>query len=231
MRRLAAAALLLGSVPAVPATADALLGRLRSESAHAAPRPFERTLTRTVAGKPGRVTVDRFDPAAPAGRQWTLLSVDGHAPTAADADAHRKETSAQPVPGFHRLHLLLAGAASRHDDAAGAHYHWEHLAPGALGTRGPDISAKLSADADIADVHGVPTITSVRVYAARPFSVMLVARIRSLENVSTYRRGLDGAPVLVQQTSRTDASIPFRQDGVVETRAEFRPVSPIESQQ
>jgi hypothetical protein len=209
---------------AVPARADALLDRLLAQSSAAPLRAFERTSRITEADRPERVEIDRFDPEAGEGRRWTLISVDGHAPDAAETSRYRHRVEGQPVPGFHRLHLLLAGKAERRRDGAALLYHWDRLEPGALGTSGPDLARRMAADARVVETPGGPMIDWVRVYTPKSFSMMVVATIHRIEHVSIYRRGEDGVPFLQEQDGLVDARIPFRQSGPVRTRSSFRPL-------
>ena len=66
---------------------------------------FTRT-TRSEANFIGKtakvVTVERFDPTKPA--RWTLVSVDGAPPSAAESRKYRKKAAnRRVVPGYHRL--------------------------------------------------------------------------------------------------------------------------------
>ncbi len=114
-------ALVLVLLAGTPARADAVLDRLRTEAAKAGVRGFERTTRKAKTTPKGPVTdvrVDRFDPRAAAGRQWTLLSVNGRPPTPTDQGEHRKLVSSLRVPGFYRLSAILAGEPERRTDTS-----------------------------------------------------------------------------------------------------------------
>ncbi len=209
------------------AQADALLDRLRASASLAGPPAFERTLRLETNGETAPlVRVDRHDPALPDGERWSLLSIDGRSPGDKERDEWRKQVTSQQPPGYHRLHILLAGQPdSIRQEGPLRIYHWKALKPGALGMKGPDFSGRLSAEA-ILDTSGQePALQRVRIYAAKPFSIMMVAKMRAFEATSDYKSGANGTPFLVRQTTRTDASIPFRGNGVIRSEARFRPLT------
>jgi hypothetical protein len=212
------------------AQADAVLAGLRAEAARAEKAGFERT-TRTVKqtddGPRTQVQVDRFNPRAPAAQQWSLLSVDGRAPTRKEINEHRKLVSSLPVPGFYRLSAILAGEPSKATDARGRMiYRWDSLPPRSMPTPGPDVSVKMAAEAVVERVRGRPVLTSVRLFAPKPFPVMAVARVNSFDLMNHYEEGSSGTPMLVSQTSTTDIAAPFGQGGRQQSQVSFRPLTP-----
>lgn len=229
MRPARASGLLLASaLLATPAQADAILDRLRAEAARAEVNGFERTTReekQTPKGPVIEVRVDRFDPREPAGRQWSLLSVNGRAPTKKQLAEHRKLVSSVPVPGFYRLSAILAGPPERSTDAQGrTHYRWTSLPPNSMPTPGPDISARMAAEAVVEKAGGRPFVRSVRLFAPRPFPVMSVAKVNSFDLQNYYGEGAGGTPVLVAQTGATDISAPFGQGVRQTSQTKFRPL-------
>ncbi|WP_448585849.1 hypothetical protein [Thermaurantiacus sp.] len=224
----AAAALLAGSLPA---RADALLDAIRAEAAALKPGRFERTRTirDTREGNAPRVEVDRFDPHAPAGRQWVLLSVNGRPPTDEDRRAHARFVADQRiVPGAWRLDPLLAGPDPSIRKAGGATiYSWPRLPKGALPLSRFDLTAHLAAEATVTEVGGRPTVTNLRIYAPRPFRVLAIARIDRMTVVSEYERGSEGALRLTRQTTEQTGTIPGRGSGTTHTEMTFRPLEPV----
>jgi hypothetical protein len=212
------------------AHADAVLDGLRAEAARAEKAGFERT-TRTVKqtddGPVTTIQVDRFNPRAPASQQWTLVSVDGRAPTRKEIADHRKLVNSLPVPGFYRLSAILAGEPSRTTDSRGRTiYRWDTLPPRSMPTPGPDVSSRMAAEAVVERVRGKPVLTSVRLFAPRPFPVMAVAKVNSFDLMNHYEEGSSGTPMLVSQTSNTDIAAPFGQGGRQQSQVRFRPLTP-----
>ncbi len=226
LSRLAAIAAILLS--ASSAQADALLNQLRAEAAKAPIMGFERTVSIEEAGSKGRSVlnrVERFDPKAPKGSQWSLVSVDGRSPTTEDIKAFERDVAMGPVPGFHRLGDFLQGEPTRKvPTTGGTIYQWQSLKPGALGNNGPDISTRLSAEALVKEVGGTPVISKLRIYAAKPFSIMMVAKMHSFDAITTYSLGRNGLPFIDTQSSDTDATIPMRGTGTRKTRFSYRPL-------
>jgi hypothetical protein len=217
--------LLLG---ATGARADATLNQLRAEAARAEVMGFERTTraeTQTDDGPVISTQMDRFNPRAPAARQWTLLSVDGRKPTAKEIAEHRKRVTSFPVPGFYRLSAVLAGEPVRLTDAQGRTvYRWEKLPRGALPTPGPDVSERMAAEAVVEKVGGRAMFSRVRIYAPRPFPIMAVAKMKAFDLINLYQPGAGGTPFLMSQTSLTDVSAPFGRGGRQTSQISFRPI-------
>ncbi len=213
---------------AAPARADTLLDRLRAEAARAEATGFERTTRAermTDKGPQVSVQVDRFNPRAAAGEQWTLVSVDGRAPTSRQLVEHRKLVASLPVPGFYRLSAILAGEPVKTADAGGrVVYRWDRLPPDSLPTPGPDISARMAAEAVVEKVRGRPMFSRVRIYAPRPFPVMAVAKVKAFDLMNLYDADAGGLPMLVGQTSLTDISAPFGQGQKQRSEISFRPL-------
>lgn len=223
-----AAAVAVTLLAALPARADAILDKLRTEAARADVIGFERTTReekQTAKGPVVEVRVDRFDPKAPSSRQWTLVSVNGRAPTLREQGDHRKIVTSLPVPGFYRLSAILAGEPQRSVDAQGRIlYRWTSLPPGSMPTPGPDISTRMAAEAVVEKVGGKPMFKSVRLYAPKPFPVMAVAKVKAFDLQNNYADGEGGVPVLISQSGFSDISAPFGQGGRQTSQIRFRPL-------
>lgn len=229
MRRILPIILLSAATAALPARAatEASLKQILAESAKAPVTGFERTVKAEVRpeGDDGPVQlVERFTPTGPASGRWSLVSMDGKAPTAKQVERHRKASAEAVIPGFHRLHLVLSPAPTKRTDVGGKSvFLWPSLPEGAVTTSGGDISRNLSAEATVEEVGGRPLISKVRIFAAKPFKIRGIATMNSFEVVSHYR--LNGAtPVLVSQTSNSDVKAPFGLGGVRRSVMTYRPL-------
>lgn len=213
---------MLALLLAAPAQADAALDKLMASAKAAPVLGFNRTANIEFPGKPAVKRVDRFDPKAREGQQWTLVSLNGRAPTADERKDYQKQVKAQPTPGFHRLPILLQGqptAIEPHGKTVV--YRWAKLVKGAAPSgQGPDISEKLSAEATVSMETGTPVLQKVRIYAAKPFSVMAVAKMNRFEAVTHYQHHA-GLHHLERQSTEVDAKIPFRPAGIMRTAASF----------
>jgi hypothetical protein len=227
MQRLAVAAA-AALVLVAPARADAVIDAIRAEAGALAPRPFERTriVRDTRDGDAPRTEVDRFDPKAPRGQQWTLVSVDGRAPSEDERKAHAKFVNDQAViPGPWRLDPLLAGPNPKvARDGETTTYNWSRLPKGSLPLSRFDLTSNLAAQATVADVGGKPTVTRLRIYAPEPFRVLAIARIERMTVESDYARGADGRLQLTRQVMVQDGNIPGRGKGTLRTEMRFRPL-------
>ena len=221
--RFAAVAALLLS--ATVAHADALVDALRAEAAKTPVVAFERTTkVEQFSGKgPGyTVRVDRFNPRS---SSWTLVSMDGRAPTPDQISKHREEVNALPIPGFHRLDEVLAGEPRRVTDAKGRQiYRWDSLKPGSFPTTGPDMSKSVAAEAFIEEIAGRPVIRELRIFAPAPFAVMTVAKVKGLNLISQYRNGTAGPPFMFAQASETDVTAPLGLGGKRKTLISYKPL-------
>lgn len=208
--------------------ADPQLDFLRAEAARAEMTGFERTTRDEKQGAKQpeiMVRVDRFNPRAAKGKQWTLVSVNGRAPTRAELAEHAKLVSSFPVPGYYRLAAILAAEPTRSTDAQGRTvYRWNSLPKDALPTPGPDVSHRMAAEAVVEKIAGRPMFSRVRIYAPGPISIMAVAKLRSFDLMNIYRPGEGGMPYLAAQTSLTDLSLPLGKNIHQTSQISFRPI-------
>lgn len=167
---------------------------------------FDRTTTAVRRG-PGMsektVTVERWD-----GQRWSLVSVNGQAPSATHLKQFRKATAANPVPGYHRLAALMAAASDVAVDGEGRKIlKIPVLPPGTVRTDSADISAHLSGEAVIAAGNGRPYVERLKVKARENFKLNLLIKVTNFEQVSDYRLGPDGRPRLASQTADSKGSM------------------------
>lgn len=210
---------------AAPAAADEALEMLRRDALATPMMAFERTATIRQGDGPEQVRVDRFDPRARPGSQWTLVSINGAPPSDEDVKAHARQVNSQPVPGFHRFNSLLAGDPTAIErKGPRVTYRWAALEKGAAPTgQGPDFSDRLSGEAIVRTDGPRPVLEQVKIYAAESFSIMGVARMNRFEAVTRYQHGSRGHQ-LASQLTQVDARVPFRKGGAVRTEATFRPL-------
>jgi hypothetical protein len=161
---------------------------------------FERTTTAIRRGpgiKEKTVTVERWD-----GGRWTLVSVNGKLPTATHLKTFRKATTANPVPGYHRMAALLAAASDVSTDADGRHIlKIPVLPPGSVRTDSADISSHLSGEAVITTTDGKPWVARLKVRARENFKLNMLIKVTNFEQTSDYRLGPDGRPRLASQSA------------------------------
>jgi hypothetical protein len=167
---------------------------------------FERTTTAVRRGpgmKEKTVTVERWD-----GKAWSLLSVNGNAPTPTQLKAFRAATAINPVPGYHRMASLLAAASDVSTDDDGRKVlKIPVLPPGSVLADKADISSHLSGEAVIATTDGKPWVARLKVRARENFKLNMLIKVTNFEQVSDYRLGPDGKPRLASQSADSKGSM------------------------
>lgn len=213
---------------AAPVAASPAIDAIRAEVRGVGPYAFERTrtITDTRGGGTKRVEIDRFDPGKPEGKRWSLISVNGKAPSPEERKVWEEFIEGQPIaPGPWRLDALLAGpnpkATSKGSETV---YSWTSLPKGSLPLGKFDLTDKLAAEASVIDQAGGPTIRQVRIRAPKPFRVMMLAKFDTMTVTSDYARDANGRLVLTRQETVQDATIPGRGKGVMRTEMTFRPL-------
>ncbi len=192
--------LALALLSASPAAADALQDRLLAGARAASPEAFAFTRSsrneQSDGGKPEiHSRVERFDPSKPPAQRWTLVSVDGHAPSADDVAKARKAYASAPVPGYGRLARWIGVRAA--PDAGGRVYRYAALPKGIFEINGHDLSADTSAEVVLGG--GVaPFVERTRFVSTKPFRIMLVAKVERVEATQTFRLMPDGRPVPIE---------------------------------
>ncbi len=139
--------------------------------------------------------IDRWD-----GQRWTLLSLNGKAPSP-DAVKERARTSlAQPVPGYHSLAGMLATATESSVDAQGRTIiRIAQLPARTIVNDGTDISTHLKAEAVVATSNGQPWVQELRLTAREPFKMSLALKVLTFDQVSEYKLDAGGKPRLASQ--------------------------------
>jgi hypothetical protein len=176
------------SFPGV-AQADALQDKLLAgiRAARADAYTFERTIVfeRTGAGR--KVFVERFDPRRPPKESWSLISVDGHAPTAKELAQSRKSKHG-PVPSYGELATWLGAPATRSDTVSGyVTYRYASLPAGTFRVGSHDASADTRAEALVNAKGPTPFVERIRFVSDKAFRMMMVASVQSMDVTNRYR--------------------------------------------
>ncbi len=196
------AGLLLAAAPADELRLEPLREAIITDARAADPAAmaFERTTTAVRRGpgmKEKTVTVERWD-----GQRWALISVNGKAPTTSHLKAFRKATSANPVPGYHRMAALLAAASDVSTDGDGRRVlKIPVLPPGSVRTDNADISSHLSGEAVITTTDGKPWVARLKVRARENFKLNMLIKVTNFEQISDYHLGPDGKPRLASTSA------------------------------
>ena len=202
MRRLLLAAALVAAPAAADPLQDQVLAGMRrvdtSDVAFTSTTRIERT------GAAAKEIVTRYDPRAPTGRRWSVLRVDGRAPTAKEVKDITKAANAQPPQGYARLARWFGGAAVRVAQGPGSvTYRFARLPAGVVKMGSHDASADTVADAVVNTSGPAPYVERVRFSSSRGFRMMLVAKVERYVLTAAYAPLADGRPVV----TATDAEI------------------------
>ena len=156
---------------------------------------FQRSIAVVREGAAAKTVVERFDPRRPAAQRWTPVSVDGRAPAPKDLERARK-AKRDRTPSYAELARWFGAPATRADGPAGyVVYRFARLPAGTLKIGSHDASADTSAEA-LVNVRGpAPFVERVRFASAKPFRMMMVARVQSIAATARYRPLPDGTPV------------------------------------
>lgn len=204
------ALLLSGLLLATPATADPLQDQVlaamrRTDTSDVA---FTDTTRIERTGAAAQVIVVRYDPRAAAGRRWTVVSVNGRAPTAKELAQITKAANTSPLPAYARLARWFGGPATRVAQGPGSvTYRFARLPAGVLKIGNHDASADTVADAVVNTAGRVPFVERVRFASTQPFRMMLVARVDRYVFTSAYAPLPDGRPFATSTDSDLSGSL------------------------
>ena len=168
---------------------------------------FRRTMTIQQTGKPRKILIEQYDPRRPAADQWSLVSVDGRAPTAKEsADAHKMKRG--PVPSYGELAKWIGAPASRTSPGPGyVLYRFARLPAGTLKIGSHDASADTQGEVLVNIKDKTPLVEHVRLKSTKGFRMMLVAAIDSILIDQRYRMLPDGHAVPSQAISDMSGSM------------------------
>lgn len=191
---------------------------------------FTRTARTQQSGGDGpkeRVMVERFDPSKPAETRWTLVNVDGRAPTAEELKSHAKEAPKRPVGLYARVANYVGAPATAATDARGRTvFRFATLPKNSLLVSNVDLSANSSAEAVVDASGATPFVQQVRFRLLKPTRMKVVAKIETFEAQTSYRLQPDGIPLPAEQSSEMTGSL-MGKEGKIRTTisyADFRRV-------
>jgi hypothetical protein len=170
--------------------------------------PEDYAFTRTIrsetvsSGKTEKkVTIEKFDPTKPAEARWTLVSIDGAAPSADDLKNHQKEAAKRRIiPGYHRLATYFGAPATTSESGGKTVFRFASLPKGAISVLDTDVSQNAEAEASVSETNGTPFVEQVR-FSVKPMRVKLLMKIDKFETTARYRIGPGGKPFLMESAS------------------------------
>jgi hypothetical protein len=170
---------------------------------------FTRTIKseQTSNGKTEQhVTVDKFDPTKSGVARWTLVSMDGAAPSADGLAKYQKESAKRRVPGYYRLAKYFGTNSTVTTDSRGRTvFHFNSLPKDTALVMDSDVSSNTSADVTVTEANGQPFAEHVHL-TVRPTRIKLLMKLDRYESTSRYRIGPEGKPLLVENTAEMSGS-------------------------
>ena len=213
---------------AVPANADPLQDRVLATMRRTDTADVALTATTSIerSGAATQEIVTRYDPRAATGRRWTVARMNGRAPTAKESTQVLKAANGTPMPSYARLARWFGAPATRVAQRPGAvTYRFARLPAGALKIGSHDASADTVADVVVNTAGPTPFVERVRFGSARPFRMMLVARVERYAFTSSYAPLADGRAF----PTGTDAEIAgsmMGKGGMFKTRTRYTDLRP-----
>ncbi|MEY2439085.1 MAG: hypothetical protein QOI34_470 [Verrucomicrobiota bacterium] len=170
---------------------------------------FTRTI-RTESTSNGKtdqhVNVEKFDPTKRVEARWTLVSVDGTAPSADALKTFQTDSGKRRIPGYHRLTSYFGTTATTSTDPHGRTvFHFAALPKDVVKVMDTDVSQNTSADASVSEANGAPFVEQVH-FTVRPMRLKLVMKLDGYASTARYRIGPEGKPLLMEQTSDMSGS-------------------------
>lgn len=222
----------LGSTVLAQQNQDELKQRFLAQAQSVSPDDYAFTRTvrsqQTSNGKTEqRVSVERFDPTKPAEARWTLVSVDGAAPSADALKTFRTDSAKRRVPGYHRLAGYFGASATASTDSRGRTvFHFGVLPKDTVKVMESDVSQNATADVSVSEANGAPFVEQVRI-TVRPMRLKLIMKLERFESTARYRIGPEGKPLLMEQTSDMSGSGMGQEGGAhtVATYSDYRAVA------
>lgn len=179
------------------AHADALQQQVVVAAKLVTPRDFAftQTLHAQRTGKPASDVVQRYDPRRGTA-VWSLVKIDGRAPTAKEnADAAKRLAKAQ-VPSYSRISEWFGDPATRiANTPTSVIYRFASLPKGTIKMGSYDASGHTSAEAVVNTSGRIPFVERVRFSSNTPFRMMLVAKVERFVINTSNRLMPDGRPV------------------------------------
>ena len=163
--------------------------------------------SRHLTGKTEKkVTIEKFDPTKPADARWTLVSVDGAAPSSDALKEFRTDSVKRRVPGYYRLAGYFGTPATASTDSSGRTvFHFTALPKDTVKVMDTDVSRNATVDTSVSETNGVPFVEHVHL-TVKPMRMKLLMKLEGYESTARYRIGPEGKPLLMEQTSDMSGS-------------------------
>lgn len=206
---------------AAPAAADPLQDRVLAgmKATDTGDVAFAQTTRIERSGAAATEIVTRYDPRSTA--RWTVTRVDGRAPRAKERADIVKAATRSPTPGYARMARWFGARATRVAEAPGSVTYRFAALPRSIVMMGKhDASADTVADAVVNTAGPTPYVERVRFTSAKPFRMMLVAKIERYVITAAYAPLADGR-LFPSATDSDIAGSLMGKAGTIRTRSRY----------
>src|ERR1044072_5169804 len=124
-----------------------------------------------------RTVVEKYDPTKSGDARWTLVSMDGAAPSADALSKYKKDTPARRVPGYYRMAKYLGTNATTSTDSRGRTvFHLGSLPKDTALVMNSDVSSNTSADVTVSEAGGTAFAEQVHL-TVKPMRLKLIMKL------------------------------------------------------
>ena len=213
----------------LPAFADALQQQIVAGAREVTAEDFAFTQTsiNERTGKGAKEYILAFDPKRPKEARWTLVRVEGRAPTAKEQAGLAKRAGKGRVPSYADIAKWFGGPATRVSGGkASATYRFASLPAGTIKLGSHDASADTAAEAVVNTSGALPFVERVRFTSNRPFRMMMVAKVEQMDMSVTYGLMANNRPAVVGNTVSMSGSL-MGKAGAFKSRTGFSNIWPV----
>ena len=208
-----------GAAQADPLQDQVLAGMRRVDTGDVG---FTATTIIERTGASAQEVVTRYDPRAAAGGRWTVVRMNGRAPTAKETKNVLKAANGSPLPAYAQLAKWFGGPATRVAQGSGSvTYRFARLPAGAVKIGSHDASADTVADAVVNTAGKTPFVERVHLTSAKPFRMMLVAKVQRYDFTSSFALLPDGRPFPAGANADMAGSL-MGKAGTLKTRTRYQ---------
>ncbi len=166
-----------------------------ARSVTAADFAFTQNIRLERTGATTRDVVQRYDPRR-AKPGWTLIRVDGRAPTPRESKDAIKAATRTPTPSYARIADWFGAPATRvATTPTSVTYRFARLPKGAIKMGPFDPSENTMVEAIVNTAGRIPFVERARFTSRAPFKVFVVAKVDRFVVDTTHRLLPDGRPV------------------------------------
>ena len=191
--RFALAALMMPTSASADVLQQQTLAAAKQASAH--DYAFREATRIQRTGAPDRTVVQDYDPRG-GSSAWTLVKIDGRAPTAKERARAAKNSGKARVASYSRIAEWFGAPATRiATTPTSVTYRFARLPKGAVKLGSHDASADTMAEAVVNTAGQIPFVERARFTSTTAFRMMMVVKVERFTFSMVNRLFSDGRPV------------------------------------